>query len=300
MFWRPVATSMWDDQFVKIDLATIRKMAIISVFSDDLLMETLVLKGGNAVDLIHGYGERSSIDIDFSMEADFENVDDAAKRLSRALRKTFDEAGFTLFDEEFTQKPNSRSNQSEDFWGGYEIKFKLLEHGKTNIISTDLDSAGRNALVVSPNQVRTFKMQISKFEYCKPKIRAELDGFQLYIYTPAMIVLEKVRALCQQMPEYKLIRHKRPRARDFYDIYSIVSEGSLEIGTPEGLELARCIFEAKKVPLYFIPRIEEYRNFHKQDWGSVRDSVSGDLYEFDYYFDFVLAQVQHLKPLWVK
>ena len=249
---------------------------------------------------MHRYGERSSIDIDLSMEADFENLAEAAHRLFRALRKRFDEAGCTLFDEEFAQKPDSRNNELEDFWGGYEIKFKLIERENSAILETHLDAARRQAIVVSPNQVRTFKMQISKFEYCKPKSRAELDGCQIYIYTPAMIVLEKVRALCQQMPEYKLVRHKRPRARDFYDIYSIISEGALEIGAPDNLELARCIFEAKKVPLNLVPRITDYRNFHKQDWQSVRDSVSSDVYEFDYYFDYVLGQVQHLKSLWVK
>ena len=35
------------------ELEQIKKLAIISVFSDDTLMNTLVLKGGNALDIIY-------------------------------------------------------------------------------------------------------------------------------------------------------------------------------------------------------------------------------------------------------
>ena len=45
-------------------LNRIKKLIIIAMFSDDDLLETLVLKGGNAVDLIHGVAMRGSIDLD--------------------------------------------------------------------------------------------------------------------------------------------------------------------------------------------------------------------------------------------
>ena len=44
------------------------------------------------------------------------------------------------------------------------------------------------------------------------------------VYTPEMIVLEKLRALCQSIPEYKTIipsANIKGRARDFYDIWNI-------------------------------------------------------------------------------
>jgi len=44
----------------------IRRTAIIAMFSDDVLMEQLVLKGGNALDLVHGLTALGSLDIDFS------------------------------------------------------------------------------------------------------------------------------------------------------------------------------------------------------------------------------------------
>ena len=41
------------------------------MFSDNILMERFVLKGGNALDLIHQVSVRASVDIDLSMDRDF-------------------------------------------------------------------------------------------------------------------------------------------------------------------------------------------------------------------------------------
>jgi predicted nucleotidyltransferase component of viral defense system len=49
----------------------IKKLAVISMFSDDVLMERLVLKGGNALDLVHRISTRASMDVDLSMPGDF-------------------------------------------------------------------------------------------------------------------------------------------------------------------------------------------------------------------------------------
>lgn len=46
----------------------IKKLALIALFSDDDLMNTLVLKGGNALDLIYRVDNRASLDLDFSIE----------------------------------------------------------------------------------------------------------------------------------------------------------------------------------------------------------------------------------------
>ena len=69
-----------------MNLDEIRRLIIIAVCSDDFLLDTLVLKGGNALSLIHGVGQRSSVDIDFSIESDFDNLEDARLRLFRAIR----------------------------------------------------------------------------------------------------------------------------------------------------------------------------------------------------------------------
>jgi len=51
----------------RLDFAQIRRAAIAALFSDDVLTEYLVLKGGNALDLIYGITSRTSMDLDFSM-----------------------------------------------------------------------------------------------------------------------------------------------------------------------------------------------------------------------------------------
>jgi hypothetical protein len=51
-----------------VDLADVRRLVIIAMFSDDVLFGKLVLKGGNAISLVYTYGARSSLDVDFSIE----------------------------------------------------------------------------------------------------------------------------------------------------------------------------------------------------------------------------------------
>jgi hypothetical protein len=115
-----------------------------------------------------------------------------------------------------------------------------------------------------------------------------------------MIVIEKLRAMCQQMEEYSLRKYATPRARDFYDLHSTISVRQIDLSTPENLDLIRNIFAAKSVELVLLSLIGKYREFHRQDWSSVELTTSGHLDVFDYYFDFVLDLVRPLKVLWEK
>jgi len=49
----------------------IRKLTITALFGDDFLFDQLVLKGGNAMNLVLGISPRVSLDLDFSMASDF-------------------------------------------------------------------------------------------------------------------------------------------------------------------------------------------------------------------------------------
>jgi hypothetical protein len=71
------------------------------------------------------------------------------------------------------------------------------------------------------------------------------------------------------------------------------------LADPENVDLARQVFSAKDVPPLLISKIAEQREFHRPDWPAVRASVAGLLYEFDFYFDFVIAESSMLKSLWV-
>jgi predicted nucleotidyltransferase component of viral defense system len=63
-------------QKVTTDYKNIRLIAIAAIFSDDLLFEKVVLKGGNALSLVLGISPRTSLDLDFSIEADFDDPED--------------------------------------------------------------------------------------------------------------------------------------------------------------------------------------------------------------------------------
>ena len=52
-------------------LEKIKRLTIVALLSDEILMALLVLKGGNAIDIAYDLSSRGSVDIDFSMEKDF-------------------------------------------------------------------------------------------------------------------------------------------------------------------------------------------------------------------------------------
>jgi Nucleotidyl transferase AbiEii toxin, Type IV TA system len=110
-------------------LERIKRLVIIAMFSDDELMDRLVLKGGNALDIIHQLSFRASVDVDFSMAGDFSKEDIGAirTRIERALRDTFRPAALESFDVRMKEKPKGLTADMADFWGGYEVEFKLVE-----------------------------------------------------------------------------------------------------------------------------------------------------------------------------
>jgi predicted nucleotidyltransferase component of viral defense system len=283
-----------------VDYADIRRVAITALFSDDTLLNHLVLKGGNALSLVYGLSKRTSLDLDFSMDYDFADVPNARERLFRALRDRFDAVGLKLFDEQLEPKPQLKGEDTKPWWGGYELRFKLIEPQKYEVYKDHLEKLRINSMVTGPKQSRTFMVDLSKCEYTEGKVEREFNFFTIYVYTPEMIVIEKLRAICQQMPEYTHKTHQSGRARDFYDIYCVVTELGIDLGSEENLELARRIFAAKQVPLSLLPKMNEHRELHRLDWPAVKDSAGETVEEFDFYFDFVLAHVERLKALWVE
>ena len=271
---------------------------IVALFSDDVLFNHLVLKGGNALNLVHGMGTRTSLDVDFSMDEDFSDVGEARERIFRALRDRMESIGLVVFDEIFAVEPNQTSATGKDKWGGYQIEFKIISKNKYMALNSQPRKRQIDAQVVGPDQQRIFKIQISKWEYCHPKQETELDDYTIYVYPPALIAIEKLRAICQQMPEYPLRGHRKPRGRDFYDIYTVISETNLDLGAREYLDILKQVFAAKDVPLSLLPLIPSQREFHQPDWPNVQNSVSGKLEEFDFYFNFVVEQTRKLETLW--
>lgn len=281
-----------------MNLESIRKNVIIAIFSDEVLVEQLVLKGGNALELVHRVLSRGSVDIDLSLARDFKNLSDIRERIFRALRQRFRELGFVVFDEQFLKVPREVSNDQMEWWGGYNVRFKLISDELHTRFRGNLDEMNRRAQEVDSLHRRTFKIDISKYEYCEGKESAHLDGHAIVVYSVEMCALEKLRAICQQSREYQPVTHKRPRARDFYDIFAIVTRLGIDLSLPENLKLCRNIFAAKRVPLNLLSRIEQSFDFHSADWESVRAAVVGETFDFEFYFQFVLAEIEKLHSLW--
>lgn len=286
------------DPIVDPQLRDIRKNVIIALCSDDDLMELLVLKGGNALDLVHGVGRRTSQDLDYSIPGDFDDLERIRQKLFSTLRNQFARSGMVVFDTKLDRRP---PRGGEERQSGYQLEFKLTTKARWDDAGGDLDRVRRDATVVGPAQARRVEIQISKHEYCEPRQPAEIDGFRFYVYSPAMIAIEKLRAICQQMDEYPKRAHPAPRARDFYDIHSAITEAKVDLSTEENLTHIRAAFVAKEVPLGLLGRLERYRNFHRADWPAVENSVRGGVpHDYDFYFDFVVAEVQKLHALRVE
>jgi predicted nucleotidyltransferase component of viral defense system len=280
-----------------VDFSDVRQRVIVAMFSEERFIEHLVLKGGNALELVHRVLSRGSVDVDLSMAGEFSDIAETGGRVFRALRREFAKAGYIVFDESFNAVPPKRTEDPTPWWGGYRVEFKLIEERRAQELGHNREKMRIQAQTLDPKHSRVFRIDISKHEYCNGKIPATLDGRTIYVYTEEMCTVEKFRAICQQMPDYGGI-HPTPRARDFYDIYATVTKRAIDLALPENLDLFRHIFEAKHVPLVLLSRIRETRDFHRLDWDAVRDTVPGEVFDFDVYFDFVVEEASKLQTLW--
>ncbi|MGO9602028.1 MAG: nucleotidyl transferase AbiEii/AbiGii toxin family protein [Candidatus Binataceae bacterium] len=285
-------------------LEEIKRLVVIAMFSDDMLMERLVLKGGNALDIIHQISARASLDVDFSMAGDFSDKEErevVRGKIESALIRTFRDAGYQVFDVKMEDKPEGLTADLADFWGGYGVEFKLIELDQHQQFAGDIEKLRRNALQFNPGASAKFTIDISKFEYTVGKEAQDLRGYRIFVYSPEMIVCEKLRAICQQTAEYgsvvKRSRTVAPRARDFLDIRTIVVERGLNMCSPENISLLSKIFEAKRVPLSMLDLVPKYREFHRQDFPAVQATVKPGvkLENFDFYFDFVVDLARKIR-----
>lgn len=210
------------------------------------------------------------------------------------------------FDVTLEPKPEMISAEIEAFWGGYDLQFKLIPRTRYDELGGQLDAIRREAIPSRPGGKARFEIDISRHEYCAGKQTVEIDQFTVYVYTPAMVVCEKLRAICQQTPTYTQFvkKHRAPRTRDFFDIHEVVKRFNIDLLGEENQELLRNIFRAKRVPLELLLGIDEQRNFHRQGWDALKDTVDPAvrLHDFDFYFDYVLtlsrelAQAMRLRP----
>jgi len=283
-------------------LERIKKLVIIAMFSDDALMERLVLKGGNLLDIVYGVSTRASVDVDLSIDGEFDDIDSLRDRVANTLRATFKEAGYVAFDIALREVPACLSDDMADFWGGYRVEFKIIDRERHAKLKDNLDVLRRHSLSVGKRASTKFRIDISKHEYCDPKQPRSLDGYTIYSYTPEMVVSEKLRAICQQVPEYvqRVKSHTRARARDFVDIHTVTERCAVDWKSQGFRHVLKEVFAIKQVPFLLIESIGDSREFHRQDFSAVQATVKANvkLEEFDFYFDYVLDKCRDLEFFW--
>lgn len=282
------------NQKVELDYRRIRQAAVEAMFTDNDLAKQVVLKGGNALALVYKTTERVSLDLDFSLEGDFEDLDETVCKIERALNDRFEALGLKVHGCRMTQRPRKAGTPEHVL--GYCFEYKLATMEDHGLYASNQLRLNMASLTISDDtEHRRFEIDFSKNEFTGGKVRRLLEGMPIYVYSLEMIAIEKLRALCQQRPDVD--RTAAPRPRDFYDIHSILAAGLVELTTEANRELAQKIFSAKQVPLSTLRELAQYKDFHEQDWPSVIASIP-TAQAFDFYFEYVLAKVQELEALW--
>lgn len=284
----------------------LKKIVLIALFSDDVLMDKFVLKGGSAIDLIYKIDSRASVDIDVSMEKDFskEELQEIEERINKSLKQTFLENGYILFDYKFLIKPKEVDPLLPEnwfFWGGYEVEFKIIKESQSYIIQEDITVARKTAEIVDLNNGKKFSIDISKFEYCEPKETSDVDGYTIYVYSPKMIIIEKMRAICQKMAEYPVNKGyaRKPRNNDFYDIEILVKHFNITFNKDD-ISLLRAIFEIKCVEVDLLKLIPKYKDLYMQHTETLITTITADKskFKFEECFDYVVSLTKYIIELY--
>lgn len=282
-------------------LESLKKAGIVAMFADDELMDLLVLKGGNAMDVVLQVNSRASVDLDFSMRDDLD-YGVVGPKLERALQSTYSLHGYVAFDVKISSRPSKMPDELAPFWGGYLIEFKLISKQRADDAGRDLETMRREAVWLGEGT--KFTIDISRHEYVEDKREHQLDGYRIYVYSPEMIVCEKLRAICQQMPEYAEIINRnglgKQRAKDFVDIEALVRKFGVDLSTDRAKHIVQEMFALKRVPLQLLSFIPKTRDFHALGYEGVKATMKPGVKvePFDYYFEFVIGECRKLESLW--
>lgn len=292
------------------DIKEIKKLTIIALCSDNYLMDKLILKGGTCIELAFNISSRASKDIDFSIEYLFD--DETLRTITETIQSCFDKIfipkEYYPFDIKFDDSPPEADDTN--VMSGYILTFKLTTKDNFEKYKSNLELLRKTALSIGKNNTKSFRVEISKHEFCKDSLKElkEIDGHKVYVYSPALVVFEKMRAICQSMKEYrerqKTKTDDKPRSRDFYDI-ELVNENlaNIDFKDANNREILKQVFKAKNVDLSLLLKIKDKYSIHLNDFNTVLKTEGlkrGVVDNFTYYFDYVLAKVEELEEFWIK
>jgi predicted nucleotidyltransferase component of viral defense system len=268
---------------------------VIAVFGSPQLADLLILKGGSAMRMFDNQNTRLSIDADFSIEDVLTEADPVFEEMERCIAAKFSTHDFDLIDFKADKKPKKIREGFPEWWGGWACEFKLVDKKLRN---KTLETRRRNALIPAGANSPKIQIDLSEHEYCGKQRTKTIHGTRIRAYSREMLVLEKLRAICQQHPDYPYRQQTKNRARDFYDIHSLTIDTSDEF-------IRRCqhhlkaVFDAKKVPLRLLRAlwdddafIDEFRSGFYQ----VKDTVRGRLDDFNVYLEHLRFFIQDICP----
>ncbi len=140
-------------------------------------------------------------------------------------------------------------------------------------------------------------IEISEREYCDLQRTRKIRGILVHGYTRESLVLEKLRAICQQHPDYRF-RSQKNRARDFYDIHRLCQKPM------SAAFLGRChkhlplVFGAKEVPPLLLKALwdEQFLETQREGFPEVIASTTGKVHAFEVYVEFLRYLVQRIYP----
>jgi len=273
----------------------------ISLANESKEFGELVLKGACAAELLYG-DFRFSQDIDYSHPDSIANPKKCKENFTEFLQDTLGERGYKILRLKWNVKPEGKFQQEAPFfWRGHQIQVDVISMEEwEKIIKLPSSLKEKDRRFLDPQNYLRYRIDISEHEYTKGHEQKILEGYTIKVYTSAMIVAEKLRAICQQIPEYPQRFHKKPkpRARDFYDIYQIMQRANIHWNKSQNSEILQPMFKAKEVELESLARIKnkETKTLHSNpsELTRLKDTVTGQLREFDFYYDYVVNLAEEI------
>jgi Nucleotidyl transferase AbiEii toxin, Type IV TA system len=272
---------------------------LVGIYSNDILSEKLYLKGGQALRVTQDIKERFSVDSDFSISEKIDDEKSFFNILEAAIKNEFHKDGYFLIDFKPTRKPERKPDGVPDFWQGWAVEFKLITKEQLK-----LPAARQSATAIVPEGTQTNKISIdiSEYEYCGSFEKVKVKSVEVRVYTKILLLLEKLRAICQSHPGYKYRSKKSNRARDFYDIEQVYSkvlkEGDIEDFFVQCAEHLANVFAAKEVPLDLIDRClneKEFLDVQLIGWEEVKATVRSLDQDFSYYLQTLKDIVRQIR-----
>ena len=268
---------------------------IIAIYSSPRLAKLLILKGGSAMRIFDHLSSRLSFDADFSIEEPLERMTPVIKEMETRLTARFSGLGYDIIDFKFQRKPKAAKKVFPEWWGGWACEFKLVSRrhrGKS------LDAKRRYALKPEPSPSPKITIDLSEHDYCGKRRTKTVADSRIQAYSKEMLVLEKLRAICQQHPSYPYRQERRNRARDFYDIHSLTVDTS-DTFIRCCRQHVKAVFLAKEVPLRILNALWDDETFideFRRGFAQVQDTVHGRLNEFDAYLEHVRFLIRDIIP----